>query len=66
MVSDEEVLSAIGYLDPDLPDESIIDRYRVALRFRRRLRASFAIASVVVVLCVIFCKILIRLLHFLT
>lgn len=64
MVSDEEVLSAIGYLDPDLADGSIIDRYRATLRYRRRLRLSFLVASIVVVLCAILCKILIRLVYF--
>ena len=32
LVSEEEVLSAIGYLRPDLPDGSMLDRYGAALR----------------------------------
>ena len=44
MVSEEEVFSAIRYLDPDLPDSSRLDEYQTRLRSKRRLKRSLLIA----------------------
>jgi len=62
IVSEGEVLSAIRYLDPDLPDGSKVDGYRAALRIKRRLRIGLAIASIVA-LCAIFARYLFDLAH---
>jgi hypothetical protein len=65
MVSEEEVLSTIRYLDPDLPDGSKIDGYRATLRLRRRLTIVSAITSIVIVLSIIVTKSLSGLAHLL-
>lgn len=56
IVSEEEVFSAIRYLDPDLPDGSKLDEYQAILRFRRRLKLGLLVVFVVIFLCITIAK----------
>jgi hypothetical protein len=54
-VSDEEVSSAIRYLDPDVPDDRNVHR-EIELRSRRRVKTFIVIFAIVAVLYLIALK----------
>jgi len=56
IVSEEEVFSAIRYLDPDLPDGSKLDEYQAILRSRRRLKLGLLVVFVVIFLSIAIAK----------